>query len=108
MAIFKCKTEGCSRNTPTIEVHINGYIMKSNPFGYYYKTGGQIVCEECGKPLSIEEEPFSGMPTAMNFFSSRTPQQKKEILKKRANKHFNRNTDGMKEYRDHVEKESNL
>lgn len=100
MAIFKCSTEGCSKNSPNVEIHINEYIIKSSPFGYHYKTGGEIVCEECGRPLSMVDEPFTGMPTAMNFFSSRTSEQKREILKKRANTLFNRNVDSMKDYRD--------
>lgn len=100
MAKFKCDNPSCSNYGQ--EVTINEYKMKSNPFGYCYKNGGEIVCEQCKTPLSIIEE-FDGFATARSLFSSRTPQEKKAILKRRANQHFKKNTDGMREYRDFMD-----
>jgi hypothetical protein len=73
---------------------------------YHYRNGEEICCMVCHIPLTIIEEPFDGFGTAHLKFNSMTSDQKKAVLKRRANEHFKQNTDSMKDYRDHVEQSS--
>lgn len=103
MTQFKCTNKYCTQNEIPLNAPI--YIMraKNGVTTYHYKNNGrQIVCPTCEEPLSIIEE-FDGFATARSMFNSRTPQQKKEILKRRANQHFKKNTDGMRDYRDFMD-----
>lgn len=104
MAIFKCNNDQCASKGKLVT--IVQYWIKPNPLRYYGKGGKRIVCSECKQPLVLQDEPFNGMTTSVAFFSSMSSQQKKEVLKKRANEHFRRNTDGMRDYRDYIERES--
>lgn len=107
MAYFRCKKEGCSLYNK--DILVSPYVMRAvNGVSTYYPKGDkeQIRCKECGSALEIVEEEFGGFATGRLSFSSLSPQQKREALKRRANEHFKRNTEGMREYRDHVEETS--
>lgn len=108
MANFKCSNQKCSELDK--EHPINIYSVKA-PKGVksYHDpiSKKELKCKVCNKQLSIVDEPFDGFATARLSFNSLTSDQKKAALKKRANDHFHRNTDSMKDYRDHQEQISN-
>lgn len=104
MAQFKCKKEGCDHKGEEITVSLYTIKAVKGITTYHHKISGHnIVCSQCRTPLIFIEEPFEGFGTAHLRFNSLTSDQKKAVLKKRAKEHFNRNTDSMKDLRDHVE-----
>lgn len=107
MANFECVNAECIAKNKSV-ASINEYKIKydqttGKTICIDRITGKKIVCEYCGTPLENVRE-FDGFCTNVSFFNSMTADQKKEALKKRANKAFDKNTDSMKDYRNALDR----
>lgn len=107
MSTFYCNNQECEEFKK--KVTINHYRFSASPREKFMRPNGrEIVCPKCGKPMFRDGsgDKFDGVPAVAIKFMNRTSAEKKAILKKRANEHFKRNTDSMRDYRDHVDRES--
>jgi hypothetical protein len=81
---MKCDNTQCEAYP--IKIDFLNVIMKA-PHGelkYYDKQGEEIKCSQCNEPLvEVPEEKFKGFGVWCCGFAGKTPQEKREILKKR-------------------------
>jgi hypothetical protein len=101
MAKFICYNKDCGLYNKIVEVLKYSITIKGSDSIYLDKERKVLTCAECDHSLILNPKHEGGFTTNVAFFSSRTSEQKKEILKKRANEAFRKNKEGMKEYRDH-------
>jgi len=99
---FKCDNKDCMLYNKT-EFNYPVVKIKYKEQGkiYTFENGNEIICPNCGKPLSYIEE-FKGYGKWLGSFDSRTPQEKKEILKKRARQH-DKTDKKLKEYKQYLD-----
>lgn len=88
---FKCDNKECREHLNKIEFDypVVKIKYKDDKRIYTYSNGNEIVCPTCGRPLIYIEE-FKGYGQWLGSFDSRTHQEKREILKKRARDHEKR------------------
>lgn len=102
---FKCDNKECKIynntkfNYPVVKISYN-----QNGKIYKFENGGQIICPTCGKPL-IEIKEFKGYGKWLGSFDSRSPEEKREILKKREREHTKRDKN-FHEYKQHLDNEN--
>lgn len=101
MASFSCINLECGDYNKTTTIPEYHVAIRSGVTIFLDNYKKQIICPTCGKPLVRLKEEFGGFCTNVATFNSKSPQEKREILKKRANDAYRRNVDGMKEYRDY-------
>lgn len=80
---LKCDNWMCDSYGITIEFNTVTMKIKNERVFYYLKTGELIVCEECKEPLIEQKGEFKGFCTSFSSFNSKTPEEKRKILKKR-------------------------
>jgi hypothetical protein len=105
MAKFKCINNDCSLKD--VEQFYSEYsvTVRYNTLWFFDKTQKRIMCKECETPLErIDEDCGGKFSVNIALFGSKSPQEKRDILKKRANDTFNSSKE-MQEYRDAAEKE---
>jgi hypothetical protein len=100
MSIFHCKNKKCINFNKEISINTLNwpYVLQSQRIE-------EMTCKECEEKM--KSKPFIPKSNRLNnvaTFSNKSSDEKKKILKKRANDHFRRNTDGMREYRDAMDR----
>ena len=97
MADFKCVNEKCE-NFDKIDI-IPEYKIKivQGEVGFFFDNNKRITCPVCGEIYVRLQGEVKGFPTGIAVFNNKSPQEKREILKKRANAEWNRNK-GMRDY----------
>lgn len=99
MADFKCINLECE-NFNRIDIIAEYYIsFNGNDSIFKDKNKQRILCPYCKQPYIRLKVPFEGFSNNISTFNSKSPQEKREILKKRANAEFNRNK-SMRDYKD--------
>lgn len=99
MANFKCNNPECPKYEEEVEYRKWGGKHIKGEFKHVDSKGDILKCPECESEL-VKVPTNKGFCTGHSLFNSKSKEQKKEILKKRADHHFNRNTGGMKEYKE--------
>lgn len=91
MNTFYCKDEECEAHLNQIEFKWPVVRTSYKPEGpiYKFENGDQIMCPVCKKPL-VQKKEFKGFATYKGSFDSRSPAEKREILKKREKEHEKR------------------
>lgn len=105
MAEFRCKKTECENKK---HEHIAEYNIKirENEVRFFDKHDYELKCKVCGVPFErLPDKNFEGFGTNFLKFDSFSSSDKKQVLKKRANEAFQKNKDGMKDYRDFKESE---
>lgn len=105
MSNFRCKSLNCAEYDK--EVVIQSYCIRSRKSNIIYtdSVGDEFVCKDCGMPLTKDpDEPGDFSTIAISTFGCKSSNEKKEILKKRANDEFTRNKQ-MREYKEAADRE---
>lgn len=100
MADFKCINLECN-NFNNIDIIAEYYVgVENNETVFRDKFKKRIICPVCNQPyVRLQSSTFEGFPANIATFNSKSSQEKKQILKKRADNEFKRNK-GMREYKD--------
>lgn len=93
---FFCKTEGCSQEGKEVYIGKISYALREGKF----VPINTPKCVDCGKQLSFEEyEDGEGIPDVkIGKFASLNNKQKHDVLKKRADKDFQKKGIELKEH----------
>lgn len=109
MSKFVCKNESCEAFGVSIThaeyvVKIDRADLKTK---YYNNHREELVCEACGHPLTqLIDENIDGFTVNIGRFNGMTSNEKKAMLKKRANDKFKESSE-MRDYKQMKEEESN-
>jgi 5'-3' exonuclease len=91
MAKFICENKECV-NTEVNEISEFFISIQDNGKTVYKgKNKKPITCPFCGSNLQTIKEKSNGFTTFIATFDSKSPAEKKEILKKRADNEYKRN-----------------
>ena len=98
MANFKCINLECDNFDK--QTNIPEYTIKIvNGEPAFFINNKRIICPVCGHVYVRLADKIDGFTTSIATFNSKSPKEKREILKKRANAEWNRNK-GMRDYAD--------
>jgi len=107
MAKFRCKNSECSKLDVEIDISEYNIFQRNGVIIFADKNKREVVCEECSQSLErIDSNEVFGFSVSIGSFNSKTPSQKKEMLKKRANEVY-KSSKEMQEYKKHVDDTSN-
>ena len=92
----ECTSYGIVESFPIVRIKlINGEIE-------YHFNGERVVCTECNIPLVESKSAFKGFGVFRGAFADKSPEQKREILKKRERAYYkkDKNAQDYKKYKD--------
>ena len=109
MSKFVCKNEPCEAFG--ISINYADYVVKIDRADlktkYYNNHNEELVCETCGHSLTqLIDENIEGFSVNIGKFNGMTSDEKKAMLKKRANDKFKESSE-MRDYKQMKEEESN-
>jgi len=87
---FKCNKEDCEEFDKIIkftEVRVKYNKLTDSTEYYNTKTDHQLICPNCLEVLIEHKGEFQGFGVGRSTFNDKSPQQKREILKKREKEH---------------------
>jgi len=95
---FQCENQNCSLYKVFFDLNkVKLRVIKDEV--QYFEDGERILCKECGEiSVKVEPEIFKGFAVSMGSFDSKTPSEKREILKKRE-KFYSKKDKVFKEYK---------
>lgn len=95
---FQCENWECSLYKVAFKIQRVRVRVKQGEV-QYLNEGKQISCTECNRPcLEVKDEEFKGFATSFGCFDSKTPEEKRDILKKRESFYQKRDKE-FKEYK---------
>lgn len=92
----ECPNQGIVKTFPIVRIKIIDGSVE------YHSDGKRIVCKECNIPLMEIKSEFKGFGVFYGAFADKSPEQKREILKKRERAHYktDKNAQDYKKYKD--------
>lgn len=88
MIEFYCSNLNCENNSNSVVVE--NYKMVMNRETGRVEPKGELFCPICGNPLIYIEEDPDEIKVSFSSFSHKSNKEKSEILRKRAQRHYER------------------